>query len=274
MITKLDTATAVIESLPDPPEKTDMRQDIHYVPARSTLGAYFGKFDDVLVAGYGYLIVSRGSVEDWRQHFYPDCIVAFGVDPNAITDRNGYVISEVGKPPEFVLEIASETTASRDETIKREGYAEMGVSEYWRFDGSGKGLYSQSLSGDRLVGDTYEPIDLTEEADGEVRGYSLALSLYLCSDDENRLRFWDPATRKYLPTHDEALEERDRERSARIEAENRTAEADNRAAEADSERDRERSARIEAENERDRERSARIEAEAEIARLRDTFHPS
>ena len=274
MITKLDTATAVIESLPDPPEKTDMRQDIHYVPARSTLGAYFGKFDDVLVAGYGYLIVSRGSVEDWRQHFYPDCIVAFGVDPKAITDRNGYVISEVGKPPEFVLEIASETTASRDETIKREGYAEMGVSEYWRFDGSGKGLYSQSLSGDRLVGDTYEPIDLTEEADGEVRGYSRALSLYLCSDDENRLRFWDPATRNYLPTHDEALEERDRERSARIEAENRTAEAENRTAEADSERDRERSARIEAENERDRERSARIEAEAEIAKLRDRLRRS
>ena len=83
MITKLDTATAVIEPLPDPPEKTDMRQDIHYVPARSTLGAYFGKFDDVLVAGYGYLIVSRGSVEDWRQHFYPDCIVAFGGRPES-----------------------------------------------------------------------------------------------------------------------------------------------------------------------------------------------
>ena len=114
MITKLDIAAAAIEPLPDPPEKTDMRQDIHYVPARSTLGAYFGKFDDVLVAGYGYLIVSRGSVEDWGQHFYPDCVVAFGVDPEAIIARNGYVISEVGKPPEFVLEIASRTTARRD----------------------------------------------------------------------------------------------------------------------------------------------------------------
>ena len=111
------------------------------------------------------------------------------------------MISEVGKPPEFVLEIASRTTAPRDETVKREGYAELGVSEYWRFDGSGKGLYSRPLSGDRLVGDAYEPIEITEEADGEVRGYSRALYLYLCSDLENRLRFWDPATRKYLPTH-------------------------------------------------------------------------
>ncbi len=222
MITKLDIAAAAIEPLPDPPEKTDMRQDIHYVPARSTLGAYFGKFDNVLVAGYGYLIVSRGSVEDWGQHFYPDCVVAFGVDPEAIIARNGYVISEVGKPPEFVLGIASRTTAPRDETVKREGYAELGVSEYWRFDGSRMGLYSRPLSGDRLVGDAYEPIEITEEADGEVRGYSRALSLYLCSDAENRLRFWDPATQKYLPTHLEAMEamdERDQERAARIEAE-------------------------------------------------------
>ena len=267
MITKLDIATAVIEPLPDPPKKYDMQQTGHCVQAISTLKAHFRGSDDVLVSGNGYFIVSTGSVQDWRQHFYPDCIVAFGVDPKAIIARNGYVISEVGKPPEFVLEIASKTTAPRDETVKREGYANMEVPEYWGFDGSGQGYYSQRLWGGRLVGDAYEPIDLTEEADGEVRGYSDALSLYLCVDVENRLRFWDPATQEYLPTHDEALEERDRERSARIEAENRTAEAD-------SERDRERSARIEAENERDRERSARIEAEAEIARLRDRLRRS
>ena len=269
MITKLDTATAVIEPLPDPPEKTDMRQDMHYVPARSTLGAYFDKRDDVLVAGYGYLVLSRASVEDWRQHFYPDCIVAFGVNPKAITDRNGYVISEVGKPPDFVLEIASETTAARDETVKPQGYAKMRVTEYWTFDGSGKGYYSRPLSGYRLVGDAYQPIELTEETDGEVRGYSRALSLYLCVDVEIRLRFWDPATQEYLPTHLEAMEGQARERSARIEAENR-------AADTEEERAREKSARIEAEEERDRERSARIEAEnraaeaeAEIARLKD-----
>ena len=219
MITKLDTATAVIESLPDPPKKHDMQQTGHCVQAISTLEAHFRKRDDVLVSGNGYLIVSTGSVRDWGQHFYPDCVVAFGVEPKAIIARNGYVISEVGKPPEFVLEIASRTTARRDETVKREGYAKLSVPECWGFDGSGKGFYSQPLWGGRLVGDTYEPIELTVEADGVVRGYSHALSLYLCSDDENRLRFWDPATQKYLTTHLEALEERDRERSARIGAE-------------------------------------------------------
>ena len=234
MITKLDTATADIDILPDPPKKHDMQQLGHCVQAISTLEAHFRRSDDVLVSGNGYLIVSTGSVQDWRQHFYPDCVVAFGVYPKAITDRNGYVISEVGKPPEFVLEIASRTTAKRDETVKREGYAGLGVAEFWRFDGSGKGFYSQPLAGDRLVGDAYQPIELTEGADGEVRGYSPALALYLCADSENRLRFWDPETQEYLPTHLEAID---------------------RAAEAEAERD--------------RERSARIEAEAEIARLKD-----
>ena len=262
MITKIDRAAPVMEPLPDPPEKTDMQQDRHYVPARSALGAYLGGRGDVLVAGYGYLIVSRESVGDWAEHFYPDCVVAFGVDPESIIDRNGYVISEVGKPPDFVLEIASKTTSSRDETVKLEGYANMMVPEYWMFDGSGKGYYSRVLSGYRLVGDAYRPIELTEEADGEVRGYSPAQSLFLCADVENRLRFWDSAAQEYLPTHKEAIDgqaraeaAREREWALRINAE--------------SAQEQERALRINAESARERERAARIEAEAEIERLRD-----
>ena len=253
MITKIDRATTVMEPLPDPPQRTDMQQDRHYVAARSALGAFFGGRGDVLVAGDGYLIVSTGSVEDWAEHFYPDCVVAFGVDPESIIDRNGYVISEVGKPPDFVLEIASKTTSSRDETVKLEGYANMMAPEYWMFDGSGKGYYSRVLSGYRLVGDAYRPIELTEEADGEVRGYSPALSLYLCVDVENRLRFWDSATQEYLPTHREAIEGQARSEAAR---------------------ERESALRINAEAELERERAARIEAEAEVERLRDRLRRS
>ena len=253
MITKLDRATTVMEPLPDPPEKRDMQQNRHCVASGSALGAFFGGRGDVLVAGDGYLIVSTGSVEDWAEHFYPDCVVAFGVDPESIIDRNGYVISEVGKPPDFVMEIASKTTSSRDETVKLEGYANMMVPEYWMFDGSGKGYYSRVLSGYRLVGDAYQPIELTEEADGEVRGYSPTLSLYLCVDVENRLRFWDPDTQEYLPTHREAIEGQARSEAAR---------------------ERESALRINAEAELERERAARIEAEAEIERLRDRLRRS
>ena len=51
----------------------------------------------------------------------PDCVVAFGVDPDAVRNRNGYVIDDVGKPPEVVVEIASESTGKADYTRKRDG---------------------------------------------------------------------------------------------------------------------------------------------------------
>ena len=38
---------------------------------------------------------------------YPDLLVAFGVVPAAYYRANSYVISELGKPPEIVLEIAT-----------------------------------------------------------------------------------------------------------------------------------------------------------------------
>ena len=48
--------------------------------------------------------------------------------------------------PEFVLEVASVHTADRDDTEKRIGYANYGVSEYWRFDPTdGPGATSRGL---------------------------------------------------------------------------------------------------------------------------------
>ena len=96
-----------------------MQQNIHCVKAISTLQAHFRMSGDVLVAGEGYLIVSRASVQDWGQHFYPDCVVAFGVEPKSITDRNGYVISEVGK----TAGIRSGDSVEDDRATRRDGQA-------------------------------------------------------------------------------------------------------------------------------------------------------
>ena len=131
-------------------------------------------------------------------------MVAFGVDPAAIFERNGYVISEVGKPPDFVLEVASESTGRRDYTTKRAIYAEYGVAEYWRFDRTGSGQYhDRPLSGDRLVNGRYEPIPLNTGADGVIRGYSPVLGLEL-HWDAGQLRFYDPAAGDYLRDLQEA----------------------------------------------------------------------
>ena len=63
----------------------------------------------------------------------PDLLIAFlGADPEACREDNGYVISVHGKPPDFVMEIASRSTGRQDVEGKRTGYAGLGIPEYWR----------------------------------------------------------------------------------------------------------------------------------------------
>ena len=45
---------------------------------------------------------------------YPDLLIALDVDPAAYEASNGYIIGEQGKPPDFVLEIASRSTGAED----------------------------------------------------------------------------------------------------------------------------------------------------------------
>ena len=51
---------------------------------------------------------------DLNIRIQPDCYVAFGVDVQAIRERELYLPWEVGKVPDFALEVASRTTARRD----------------------------------------------------------------------------------------------------------------------------------------------------------------
>ncbi len=127
----------------------------------------------------------------------PDCYMAFGVDARAIRERKIYLPWEAGKPPDFVLEVASETTARRDVTRKRDIYAQIGVPEYWRFDPTGGEHYGQSLAGEQLIEGDYQAIDLATDPDGVLKGYSPALGLYLCWHEE-WFYFYDPATGSYL----------------------------------------------------------------------------
>ena len=158
---------------------------------------------------------------------YPDLLIAFNARPELIIPRNGYLIPEQGKPPDFVLEVGSESTGSIDEDAKRLDYARFRVPEYWRFDPSGGDYHSTHLAGDRLVGEEYEPITIHRTREGHFWGHSDALNLALCWE-EGDLRFWDPVGRLYLTTY---LEERaarvseaaraEYERQARIAAEAR-----------------------------------------------------
>ena len=127
----------------------------------------------------------------------PDVYVAFGVDELAIRPRRIYLPWEVGKVPDWVLEIASESTRRVDLVRKPLIYAQIGVPEFWRFDPTGGRYYRFQLDGLRLVNGEYQPIELTTEPDGILKGYSEVLELSLAWD-EGWPRFFDPATGAYL----------------------------------------------------------------------------
>ena len=215
-----------IEPLPDPPRQPDMMKQYPGINAfTSALGLWFKDRDDVFVGALGYLWADT----DDRSGPYPDGVFAEGLDgAERIFHRNGYVISEVGKPPD--LEVGSESTGRLDYTVKRETYAEYRVREYWRFDPGGAEYHDAPLAGDRLVDGEYEPIEIVSESDGRHWEYSEALGLEFWWDD-SELRFRDPVSGEFLRTLEEsedAVEAAEdlaaSERAMREEAEARVAE--------------------------------------------------
>ena len=150
----------------------------------------------------------------------PDYYIAFGVDDDSIRRRRLYLPWEVGKPPEFALELASDTTYRNDLYRKPGIYAQIGITEYWRFDPTGGGLYGYPLAGDSLTGGVYQSIPLTTEPDGVLKGYSAVLKLSLCwLEADNWLAFYDPATGEYLRSlaQEQAAREADQARIRELE---------------------------------------------------------
>ena len=211
-----------VDALPNPPKIPDMQQREQLYRIDSALRSHFAGRSDVLVSGEGYL---RNDPYDPSEQLAPDCVVAYGVKPDAIIGRNGYVINEVGKPPDFVLEVASRSTGRQDYTTKRDGYARYGVQEYWRFDETGGRFHDAALAGDTLVDGEYVPIPIERTPDGVICGHSEILGLDICWD-RGRLRFYDPAAGRYLPNAEELKGELDAERIGRLAAEARASEAE------------------------------------------------
>ena len=134
-------------------------------------------------------------------------MVSFNADQELVATQKGYSVTSQGKPPDFVLEIASKTTGQEDYIDKRADYAAFGVTEYWRFDSSAGEYHDVALAGDRLVDGEYQPIDITQVGQTHFWGHSEVLNLDDCWQ-EGELRWWDPATGRYLLTFDETDEAR------------------------------------------------------------------
>ena len=217
--------------LPDPPEREpdEMTSFDHIARAGGAylLAQHLGNPDTTLIAGERYIALVP--TRDMTGVKYPDLLVAFDVDPEAYSSSNAYIISEQGKPPDFVLEIASRGTWREDVGEKREAYAALSIPEYWRFDETGE-YYGDRLIGERLVADEYRPIPIEQLAEDLVQGRSDVLGLDIRWHG-GRLEWYDPETGRHIATFDDerarADNERaraDGEREARLRAEARTRE--------------------------------------------------
>lgn len=162
----------------------------------------------------------------------PDYYFAVGIDPETVKHRGIYRTWVQGKPPDFVLEVASPSTARNDETTKRNIYAGMGVPEYWRYDPTDliipnqRPLYAVPLVGEILVDGGYQPLDITAGPEGSIMRYSPALGVSLAVKDK-RLMVYDHSMGEFVEEFEEqerakkqALAEVLEERRLRIAAEN------------------------------------------------------
>ena len=154
--------------------------------------------------------------------------MAFGIGTEK---RFVYLVWQEGKPPDWVLEVASPSTQARDRDEKRHRYAAMGVPEYWLFDPKGD-VYPRGmppLQGLGLVDGEYRPLE-SRLTDGKrmIRSEVLGLDV---RGEAKLLRFWDPAKRRDIEHSPEIKAARkreatraNREAAARSAAEARVAE--------------------------------------------------
>ena len=190
----------------------------------SALDRYYQDREDVYVVGNLLLYYQQappGEPASSAKSVSPDLMVVLGASKRV---RSSYVLWQEPKAPDFVLEIASESTYRIDQGDKRATYAGMGVMEYWQYDPVGSYL-APPLLGYRLVEGRYGPIPARVQAGGllSLRSAVLGLELHVTPGAPVReaLHFYDPVRGESLRTYRE-------EAQARREAEGRLGQTEDR----------------------------------------------
>ena len=155
--------------------------------ARHALHHFFRRVRraDVFIAHNLLLIHQDGEAEI---RLGPDLLVAFGLSEEPVSS---YRIADQGKPPDWVLEVTSPSTKTRDRTVKKDRSAAMGVREFWILELAGRQCAAQ-LQGFRLERGHYVSLaPLGEERPPAIRSAVLGLDLWL---DGELLRVRDSQT--------------------------------------------------------------------------------
>jgi Uma2 family endonuclease len=222
----IKTLDSPLEDFEPMPEGDKQRRNLSY--ATEALKLWFEKSPDVYVSGNLFIRYEENGVE---KRVAPDIFVIFGTSNE---DRVSYTVwEEDGKVPDFVLELTSKGTLTKDRKQNPLIYRELDVKEYFQYDPSGVSLKPTSLQGVRLVNGKYNPIPVLTLSDGTLSLHSETLGLDLHLFPDKSFRFYDPISRQILRSHAEAEHARyqaelDRayEQQARQEAETARQEAE------------------------------------------------
>ncbi len=164
--------------------------------AAKVLEVYFKNRPDVYVSGNLFIYYEQGNPESVVA---PDVFVVFGVENR---QRRSYKTwEENNQTPDFVLEITSKSTRSKDQGAKKGIYAFLGVREYYQYDPTGDYL-TPVLQGLRLIDGNYVPVATTTLPDGTVSLVSEVLGLELRLK-KHEMRFYDLLTNKTLFSFEE-----------------------------------------------------------------------
>ena len=215
----MTTKAQTLLPLPDPPEREpdDMTSVQHLGESGNLhhLMQYLGNPDTTIVSGERYIVPEPGTPPN--QRISPDMLISFNANPEQYRLDNSYVISRQGKPPDLVMEIASESTGQNDVENKPARYAALGVQEYWRFDETGN-FHGTRLAGGGLAESEYQPIPIEEVDKDILQGYSAVLGL-LIRWEHGQLRWHDPNTGQEIPTFEGERARADAAEEARVRAE-------------------------------------------------------
>ena len=179
---------------PDSDGKPMAESDAHVsliAYCRDALRLFFAPCaDSVYVSGNNFFYFEEGNP---KARLSPDTYVVFGPEQR---DRNSYKSWEESDAlPAVVFEFTSKKTQKEDVSDKMQTYEQLRIPEYFLFDPTGDYL-KPSLRGYRMTPlGMYSPV--APEINGRLASEQLGLEL---AADGVRLRFFNPATGRFLPT--------------------------------------------------------------------------
>jgi Uma2 family endonuclease len=201
------------------PEGDKQRRNLSYTT--EALRLWFESQPNVYVSGNLFIRYMQQRIE---KRIAPDTFVVFGISKE---DRVSYKIwEECGKAPDFVLEVTSKGTVTKDREQNPLIYRDLGVREYFQYDPTGEYLKPASLQGVRLEQGEYVAIAPKIVSDQVLSLPSEVLGLDLHLYTDKGFRFYDPISEQILRSYAESEFERSQaeferslERQFRLQAE-------------------------------------------------------